>query len=142
MLILRWTEPAESTESKELSWKEALTVAWENFTGVRGGGNWSDVSNWYRDSDGKTPATRYPGGVTNTVDGVDYRATDDVVLFASTATGTITLHEIRERAARFPYEKNISATRPRLSSFLFLLLFSFPPLPGTPHGGKKTAHAG
>ena len=38
MLLLRWTVAAESTE---LSWKEALTVAWENFTGVRGGGNWS-----------------------------------------------------------------------------------------------------
>ena len=70
-----------------------MTTAFARATNywVGASGNWSDKSNWYLDSAGTIPATRCPGGVTNTIDGVDYRSTDDMVFFTSTATGTINI---------------------------------------------------
>ena len=63
----------------------------KTFYWTGGSGNWSDVRNWSMSEDGETKAERYPGAVTNTIDGVDYASTDDVVFFQSTASGTITL---------------------------------------------------
>ena len=70
-----------------------MTTAFARVTNywVGASGDWSDKSNWYLDSAGTIPATRCPGGVTNTIDGVDYRSTDDMVFFTSTATGTINI---------------------------------------------------
>ena len=63
----------------------------ETFYWTGGSGDWSDVASWSLDANGTTPATRYPGAVTNTIDGVEYRATDDFVYFASTAKDTINI---------------------------------------------------
>ena len=69
------------------------TAGWtrETFYWTGGSGNWSNVSSWSMDENGTTPATRYPGAVTNTIDGVDYRATDDFVYFAPTAKDTVNI---------------------------------------------------
>ena len=69
------------------------TVGWarETFYWTGGSGDWSNVSSWSMDENGNTPATRYPGAVTNTIDGVDYRATDDFVYFAPTARNTVNI---------------------------------------------------
>ena len=88
-----------------------MTAAFARLTNywVGASGNWSDKSNWYLDSAGTIPATRYPGAVTNTIDGVDYRATDDEVLFTSRATGTVTL-DVDVSIWRFSVEASSKAT--------------------------------
>ena len=66
-------------------------LARETFYWTGGSGNWSNASSWSMDENGTTPATRCPGGVTNTIDGLDYRATDDFVYFAPTARDTVNI---------------------------------------------------
>ena len=84
-------------------------LAQETFYWTGGSGSWSDLANWSMNSSGTTPATRYPGAVTNTVEGVDYAATDDVVLFTSSATGTVTL-DVNVSIWRFSVEASSKAT--------------------------------
>jgi len=87
----------------------AAGLARESFYWTGGSGRWSDISNWSMNSSGTTPATRYPGAVTNTVEGADYAATDDVVLFTSSATGTVTL-DVDVSIWRFSVEASSKAT--------------------------------
>lgn len=74
-----------------------------------GSGSWSDVGNWYSDSNCTKPATRYPGG--------DANITDDSAYFvASMPGGTITVDKDIKIYKLYVYKSNAkgatSATAP------------------------------
>ena len=68
---------------------------------VGASGNWSEPSNWYLDSKGTIPANHYPGQ--------DPNVTDDVALFAPTASGTVTL-DVDATIRRFSVEESSKST--------------------------------